>query len=395
MQPVGRLLLSVVLFFVFNQLSPSQTVKVSTRDQIVRAVENAKPGTTILIAPGTYAGGLHFNGLQGQQGKPIILAGADKNDPPIFKGRSSCFQLSDPAFVELRNLVLTEATGNGLNIDDGGSYDTPAHHVVLHELTVRDVGPSGNRDGIKLSGLDHFRVQDCVIERWGDRGSAIDMVGCHQGEVSGCSFRHRSDIAANGVQTKGGSSDIAIRSCRFDNAGGRSVNLGGSTGLPYFRPKALPYEAKDITVEDCTFVGSSAPICFVGVDGAVVRYNTIYRPERYVIRILQESRGDPFVPCRNGSFSNNLVAFRSDETRGIANIGTGTAPETFRFANNHWYCIDRPARSDRVSLPVREVGGSYGTDPEFLDARRGDLRLRDGSPVRGRGARPQAGTRTK
>ena len=280
-----------------------------------------------------------------------------------------------------------EATGNGLNIDDGGSPDRPAHHVVLRGLTVRDVGPEGNRDGIKLSGLDNFRVENCTIERWGDSGSAIDMVGCHEGAVTGCTFRYRSEIAANGIQTKGGSRAIVIQRCRFENAGSRSVNIGGSTGLEYFRPRVDGYEAKDITVEDCTFLGSSAPVCFVGVDGAIVRYNTIYRPERYVVRILQESQGSQFVPCRNGVFSNNLIAFRSDETRGTTNIGGGTAPDTFKFASNHWYCIDRPDRSDRLSLPVKEEDGFYGTDPQFMNAEEGDLRLKEASPVRDAGVR--------
>ena len=178
------IILTGLLVLLLSQSAMSQTVMVNTRDQIVKAVQQAKPGTTILIAPGTYQGGLHFNGLQGEEGKPIILAAADKENPPVFKGRNSSFHLTDPAFVELYNLVLTEARGNGINIDDGGSYDTPAHHVVLRGLTIRDVGPEGNRDGIKLSGLDNFRVEDCTIERWGDRGSGIDMVGCHDGTVN-------------------------------------------------------------------------------------------------------------------------------------------------------------------------------------------------------------------
>jgi hypothetical protein len=377
------------LVLLLNESAVSQTVTVSTRPQIVNAVEQAKPGTTILIAPGTYQGGLHFDGLQGQEGKPIILAAADKTKQPIFQGNNSCFHLTDPAFVELHNLVLTDASGNGINIDDGASYETPAHHVVLRGLTIRDVGPEGNRDGIKLSGLDNFRVEDCTMERWGDSGSAIDMVGCHDGAVIGCTFRYRGEVEANGVQAKGGSRDIIIQRCRFENAGSRSVNIGGSTGLEYFRPKVDGYEAKDITVEDCTFIGSSAPICFVGVDGAIVRYNTIYRPERYVVRILQQSQGSQFVPCRDGVFSNNLIAFRSDETRGTVDIGPHTSPQSFKFSKNHWYCIDRPDRSNRLRLPVEEAGGSYGTDPQFVNAESGELRLKDTSPVGDAGVRTE------
>ena len=382
-----ELLLGFCFALAAPRLVSSQVVSVDTRHELVMAVADAEPGTTILIAPGEYDGGLDFRGLRGEEGKPIILAAVDKNDPPVFRGRNSCLHLTDPVFVELHDLIFREARGNGINVDDGGTYDSPAHHVVLRNLTIRDVGPSGNRDAIKLSGVNHFRVEGCTIERWGDSGSGIDMVGCHDGLITECTFRYRSDLAANGVQTKGGSRDVAIRRCRFEHAGGRSVNIGGSTGRRFLRPQGVKYEAKAITVEDCTFIGSSAPVCFVGVDEAVVRYNTIYRPTRYVLRVLQESRDQQFVPCRNGVFANNVIAFRSDEVRGIANVGTGTAPETFGFSGNFWYCIDRPQRSDRLALPVRETGGTYGSDPRFSNADQGDLSFAAMSPVRDAGVR--------
>src|SRR5207253_1248794 len=140
-----------------------------------RALREAKPGTTIGIAPGTYEGDLSAEGLQGEPGKPIVLAAADPRRPPVITGGATGLQLSEAAHVELRDLVVTKARGNGINIDDGGSFDSPAHHIVLRGLVIRDIGPSGNRDGIKLSGVDEFRLQDCTLERWGSDGSGIDM----------------------------------------------------------------------------------------------------------------------------------------------------------------------------------------------------------------------------
>lgn len=364
----------------------TKTVTVRTRDEFVIATQNAGPGTRILVEPGTYPGGFSLNDLQGTQGQPVVIAAADEQNPPVFEGGSG-LHLRKPRFVELHNLVFSKSRGNGLNIDDGGDLNEPAHHVVLQGLQIRDVGPQGNRDGIKLSGVDDFIVKGCLIERWGDGGSAIDMVGCHQGTIENCEFKYRSDLAANGVQTKGGSSEITIRHCRFENAGSRSVNIGGSTGRAYFRPQGVDYEAKDITVEDNTFIGSMAPIAFVGVDGAKVRYNTIYRPTRWVIRILQENQDDEFVPCRNGWFSNNVIAFRADEISTIVNVGGKTAPETFRFAKNHWFCIDNPGRSTPRGLPVEETDGSYGENPRFVDEAKLDLGLKSTTPVRDAGVR--------
>jgi hypothetical protein len=163
------------------------------------------------------------------------------------------------------------------------------------------------------------------------------------------------------------------------------VNVGGSTGLEYFRPKPEGFEAKDVTVEGCTFIGSLAPIAFVGADRAIVRRNTFHRPRKWIARILQETRASEFVPCRRGTFSDNLIAYRASEVATAVNVGPGTEPDSFEFARNYWFCIDDPARS-RPKLPTAEKDSAGGADPLFIDADKGDLRLAEKSPARAYGA---------
>lgn len=349
-----------------------------------RAVEAASPNTTIQVAPGDYLESMRFADVRGAEGAPLVITALDPDDPPVFRS----LQFSDLTYVELSDLTFKGSPTNGLNIDDGGSYDTPSHHVVLRRLTVTDVGPDGNRDGIKLSGLDDFRVHDCRIERWGSGGSGIDMVGCHRGLIDGNVFRYQDDVSANAVQMKGGTSDVTVRGNLFDHPGSRAVNVGGSTGFEYFRPAIsvegegrVNAEARDIVVEGNEFLGGVAPIAFVGVDGAIVRFNTIYRPGRWAVRILQETRHDAFVPSRGGVFTDNLIVFRSDEWgSGGVNIGPDTDPASFAFARNWWYCLDDPSAS-RPSLPTDEIDGVYGVDPLPADPEAGDLRPREGSPA--------------
>lgn len=383
----------------------SATVSASPEDETVRvrdagglraALSGARAGQRILLEPGVYAGGIHISGLRGEEGRPVVVASAEEDRPAVIRGGSTGLQLSDPGHVVIEHLVLEGATANGLNIDDGGSFDSPAHHVILRRLLVRDVGPRGNRDGIKLSGVTSFVVERCVVERWGSGGSGIDMVGCHEGRIEACRFRHEEGSGANAVQTKGGSQKIVVRRNRFEHAGSRAVNIGGSTGLAYFRPPletgATRFEAREIRVEGNVFVGSAAPVAFVGAEKSVVRFNTIYRPGRWALRILQETREPGFAPCRDNEFTDNVIAFHSASwSEGGVNIGSGTAPETFRFARNAWYCLDRPSRS-APRLPAPETDAVIGERPRFRDAEHGDLRLQPTSPIGRKGHEALPGT---
>lgn len=365
--------------------SEAEEKRVTGVDELREALQKAEPGSSVLLAPGEYAGGLSLENLKGEEGRPIVIGAADPQNPPRIVGGAQAIHLSNVSYVELRDLCVSGQSGNGLNIDDGGSFDTPAHDITLTRLTVTDIGPRGNRDGIKLSGVEDFVVRDCRIERWGDGGSGIDMVGCHGGLIKGCRFTAREGLGGSGVQAKGGSSRVTVRRCLFEHAGGRAVNIGGSTGLQFFRPQGVGYEARDITVEGNVFVGSQAPFAFVGVDGAKVEYNTVYLPQRWAMRILQETTEPGFVPCRDGVFRRNIVVFQSDKwSEGGVNIGPNTAPASFVFEKNLWYCRDRPDRS-KPALPTEEIDGLYGQDPLLADPPRGDFTLKEGSPAEGLG----------
>ncbi len=324
------------------------------------ALQSIQPGTTIRIAPGTYRGGIYLD-RSGTSQQPIVIEAADPADPPVFEGGGTAIQLAGCSYVTLRNLHARGQTGNGFNCDDGGRMDASARGIVLEGLYVEDVGPQGNIDGIKLSGLTGFRVAGCAIEGWG--GSGIDLVGCHEGVIEQCTLRGKEGFSqSTGIQTKGGSANIRITGCDFVDAGQRAINCGGSTGMAYFRPPDAKYEARSITIDNCRFTGSTAAVAFVGVDGATFTHNTIYHPRKWILRILQETRTDGFIPCRNVRIERNLIVYRAADVRIHLNIGPATAPQTFTFSGNWWYCDDIPTQS-RPHLPVDETGGVYGIDP--------------------------------
>jgi hypothetical protein len=320
------------------------------------AIGALKPGTVLKLAPGDYPGVHHITGID-----DLALEALDPKQPPHFKGGSTAFQFSRCHRLTLRHLKISGQSTNGINLDDGGQRTSPVKGITLDHLDISDIGPKGNHDAIKCSGLNELTIRDCIITGWGGQG--IDFVGCHNSLITGCRFTGKLGFTASAaVQLKGGTSAVTVEKCHFKNAGERPINVGGSTGLDYFRPADATYEGKDLTVQDCTIEGSLCAAAFVGVDGALFTRNTILYPEKWIFRILQETSGERFSPCRNVKITDNKIVFRRAQVQTEINIGANTAPETFTFANNHWFAEDRPDRS-KPKLPAEESGGVYGQDP--------------------------------
>ena len=184
--------------------------------------------------------------------------------------------------------------------------------------------------------------------------------------------------------TERGTYDITIADNFFRNGGQRTLNLGGSTGLQFFRPNDAPFEAADIQVFSNIIVGSWAAIAYVGSVRVEVVNNTIYQPENWVIRILQESVDpDRFEECGDNVCCNNIVHL-SDGLSTETNIGPNTRPETFIFSNNLWFNQDDYNWSG-PNIPVTDVDGIINEAPMFLDPLNDDFLVPINSPAVGIG----------
>ncbi|GAB4493036.1 MAG: hypothetical protein OHK0019_16140 [Saprospiraceae bacterium] len=344
------------------------------------AVNTVAPGDTILIHAGSYSGGLYFANLKGTANQWITIRNAP-GATVIFEGGSNAIQLTDPAYLHLRGLIFQHQTGNGLNVDDGGSYDTPAHHVVFEDCTFRDMSASGNNDLLKLSGLDFFEVRNCIFQNGASGGSGIDMVGCHHGLIERNYFEN---LGSNSIQCKGGSEWVRIEGNFFRDGGQRTLNLGGSTGLQFFRPDTAHFEAANLQVFANLIIGSWTPIAYVGAVNVTVANNTIYQPENWVIRILQETVDpDRFLECGDNAFVNNIV-WLDDDLNTEVNVGPNTAPETFLFSNNLWFNED-DADWAGPNLPVTETNTILNANPLFADPANDNFAIPANSPAAGAG----------
>jgi hypothetical protein len=326
------------------------------------------PGTAIRIHAGTYNADHYLADIRGTAAAPIWIGGAPGEAKPVFNGGTQAMHVVRPAYVVLHDIEVTGATANGINVDDGGEYadETAAHHVAFRGLDIHDVGVGGNNDGLKLSGLRDYWILDCAFANV-SAGSGIDHVGCHRGVIARNTF---TNTGANAVQCKGGSTDIEIVRNRFENAGERGVNIGGSTGDQYFRPPlstSTPnVEARDIRVLANVFVGGVTPFAYVGAVDCVVAHNTVVDPTNWLVRILQETTthgGFEFLETQNCELTNNIFYFaRGDLSPTDINVGPNTQPQTYTLRNNLWYAHDAPASSE-PDYPVAETGGIVGQDP--------------------------------
>ncbi len=340
----------------------------------------AVAGDTILIHAGTYLGTFWIEDLNGSPGLPIVIRGEDRSTV-VFDGGSESMHMSKCSYVQLENFTVTRQTGNGMNIDDGGVLDTPTHHIVVRNVLFTQMAATGNNDQLKLSGLDTFSIEDCTFEDGAVGGSGVDMVGCHKGLFKGNTFTRQG---SNCIQAKGGTQHIRIEGNRFIDGGQRAVNLGGSTGLQFFRPPNATFEAADLQVYSNLFVRSVAPISFVGCVRVHVENNTIINPVRWVFRVLQETVDTSrFLPCGDNYFRNNIIVYTTSISTHV-NIGSNTAPESFTLANNLWYKSDDVSRSQPNLVSMSETASIYGSDPQFIGATT-DQRLQQASPAIGKG----------
>ncbi|MBK8621927.1 MAG: T9SS type A sorting domain-containing protein [Saprospiraceae bacterium] len=334
------------------------------------------PGDTILIFPNVYPGGNFIDNLHGEADKYIYFIGVNV-ESVIFQGNSQAFHFSDVSYLRIENISITGQTGNGMNIDDGGTFDTPSHHIHLKNCRFFDMAAQGNNDLLKLSGLDQFIIEKCTFVNGASGGSGADMVGCHYGTFTENRFEN---MGSNCIQAKGGTQFITITKNWFVNGGQRTLNLGGSTGLAFFRPLDAPFEAADIDVFANVIVGSWAPIAFVGCVRVHVVNNTIINPQNWIIRILQETVDTGrFLPCGQNSFVNNIIYYSNSLSRHV-NIGPNTEPTSFTFEHNLWYNTDNPSNS-KPDLPVQEVMQIEGKDPLFSDVDQQDFTLTSQSPA--------------
>lgn len=335
---------------------------VGTTGGLSVALAAAQPGDLVSLLPGVYDGGHFRAGLT----DVLIRRQPGTEGEAILRGGVNGIQLSDATGVTIEGLTFEQQTGNGLNIDDGGSFATPSTDITLRDLTVRDMAATGNNDAIKLSGVTGFLIDRVRVFDWGPRGSAIDPVGSHRGVIQNSHFR--SGVltdSGSGVRPKGGSKEIVVRGnlMELPTGAGRAFQAGGSTGSQFFRfiDGDSGYEAAEIAFYGNRVIDGASAMNWVNINGGAFHHNDVRRPSRWAMRVLNENPGSPIIDTQNGVFTDNYIEYDGAAWSTAVNAGNETDAASFTFARNTWLNTSDPtAGGSTPSLPATETDGAYG-----------------------------------
>jgi parallel beta-helix repeat protein len=362
----------------------------------VRAAAKLMPGDTLLFRSGEYkCRSTYPTGLcparSGEEGRPITFK--------AYKDEHVRLDCSKGAEWGVTNNGWSWIVFEGFEI-------------VNREGYAMKIGVNNNNS--KQSG-EHVTVRNCEFHH--TSSEALFAISTPYLTIENC---HTHDAErSHGLYISRGCDNLVVRNVTSENNRGNSgiqINAAGKGG------------AKDGLVERCILRGNAQGFSLMGVINCTFRNNVVYNngfdgPResgwREVIMWTYGAKkdGPPGTICEGNVFENNTFVNLVPEGHKLSHIvhsKSGTKNCTFRnnifavrnlpvftlssfegfaFENN---CLYRFGPGDEVSkqgslADFCKAGGLKATgnisgDPMFVDAEKGDLHLKPGSPCLGAGA---------
>ncbi|SCE10204.1 Right handed beta helix region [Streptomyces sp. DvalAA-14] len=212
-----------------------RTVPVSTAAQLTAALADARPGDTIKLADGTYAGQFTAT-VKATAAAPVVLTGSAKAVLTSNGGNGYGLWLNGAPYWQVKGITVANST-KGIVMD-------ASPHVTLDGVSVHDIG----YEGVHFrSGSDHGLIQNSDVHDTGTthpdygEGVYIGSANSNWGQYAGPTGVDASDyvqvlnntigpnVAAEGIDIKEGTHDGVIRGNTLDGTGEKNQNSGDST----------------------------------------------------------------------------------------------------------------------------------------------------------------------
>lgn len=375
-RPVLVVFIALVLGATAESAQATQHL-VAPGDEWGRLAQRVRPGDEIILMPGRHRPAT-FDALRGTKDQRITIRGVAPDHPAVIVAEQYGLVLHRPQYVTIEHLIITDASINGLLIDDdqtapesatSGVQVTPestehqAHepvlaHLRIHNVKVQRTGPRGDRHAILIHGLRQVHLEGVQIGGWG--GSAIELVGCRDIDIKRCDFKGLADHSqSQAIVVRAGSQHVRIEHCRFKNLSGHIVVLGGVSEIDEFRPNLAPtdetgssFEARSVQLTGCVFLGGTCPLAMVNALDCLVRNNTFVRPREAVFCIVNQQTDPRVASSQRGIFGANLTVWEPGDLRRLASVEPGAAVESFVMEQNLWWSSEPPdVRASHGSLP--------------------------------------------
>ncbi len=336
---------------------------VSPGDSIEFLQRKLQPGDEIILLPGRHRP-FRLAGLRGDDEGPFRIRSLENGPPAIITGGAIGIELTDVRDVEIDHLVIEDMEIAGVLIvnepgADSGPPRPEAPDIVISDVAIHKIGPTGNRDAIRLEGADHVAIRRCRVSGWG--GSAIDLQACRHVVIEQCLFEGRLGFTqANGVEMRGGTAHVLIDACDFRATGAHAVVFGGRTPPEAYRelppdelddPRGprLRYEAHAGRIEESRIEDVACPIALMHARRCEVKQCTVINPGRWfaaAIRVHADERyGDVLAPL----FGFNAVVWNEANTpERRFHLGRGVDGASFQLEPNLWWGPTPTSEADEI-----------------------------------------------
>lgn len=259
------------------------------------AVDAAEPGSTVVVAPGTYKGGVTITTddlvVRGVDRYRTVLDGEDARGTGILVDRA--------AYVTVANLTVRDFVTDGISF--AGAFRYTARGIDAIANRMHGISATGSYEGVIRSsfgwagGEAAFHVAGCM--GCGVLLDRLDARSSHAGyavvDATGVTIRGSAAIG-NGV-------GIALLSTAEGTASpGRGALVVGNSVRGSRAPVLPPFRSAE------TFgIPRGTGIWLAGVANSVVRANGVHDQERY--GILVSATGDGLVPEGNAVVGNAVL----------------------------------------------------------------------------------------
>jgi len=360
-----------------------KTVTVSDAAELKRAAEHAAPGTTILVADGTYAidepiylrrrSNVTIRGAAGDPAKATL-----RGKGFAVEGPTALLQVGDSEQITIADLGFADCRSYGLKVEaENFAKEVHVYHCHFRDIGVRAIKGSSSPEGKAVGGsIRHCRFENTQIPPagWlfgGNYISAIDVMSLDGWTIADNVFvniKGRTGGGRGAIFVWVRSKNVTIERNLIVGCD-RGIALGNPSGSSNFVAGA-PHVADSIVRNNFIVAGSDAPIEVWWAANVKILHNTVWCEDARGIAL---SGGDKQWKLERIEVTNNLFRGAIKLSSDVNEKNNLTAPLDGCFAdpkNGDLRLTQAAVKAIGKAVPLADVkddfaGGARDAAPDL------------------------------